>query len=97
MITSGMLDKMQELCEKDQSLLANPTHGLELIRLARLGLECKNCVCYSGREFEKLQEIEIELLKRWDNLGTNKDDDFGDVQEIMQQLRAALTRAKEKE
>lgn len=31
-----------------------------------------------------------EVLKRWDALGTNKDDDFGDVQEAMEIAREKL-------
>lgn len=38
-------------------------------------------------ENEWLRDALIELFKRWDDLGINKDDDFGKVEEIMEQLR----------
>lgn len=33
------------------------------------------------------EDLTLEFFKRWDALGTNKDDDFGEVEEIVEQLR----------
>lgn len=37
--------------------------------------------------FKELIPILLELLSRWDGLGNYKDDDFGEVAEVMEKLR----------
>lgn len=39
---------------------------------------------------ERFSLIHKELMKRWDDLGKYKDDDFGEVQEQMEILREAI-------
>lgn len=43
-----------------------------------------------AKQVLKLKEASGEVLKCWDGLGRYKDDDFGEVQEAMEFLRAVL-------
>lgn len=52
-------------------------------------IQFKTNVKLRGR-IDKLREAIAEVLKRWDNLGTNKDDDFGEVGEAIGHLREAI-------
>lgn len=47
-----------------------------------------------AEDIAELVELIREMMKRWDALGAHKDDDFGHVEAIVEQMRSALAKWK---
>ncbi len=76
-----IIKKMQE--GRKETISWEPPLEIQLEQCAKTKDRISN-------EKQKLREIALELIKKWDALGDYKDDDFGEVGEVMEKLRKEL-------